>query len=192
MANKIIIGVLVFLTLITGGLGAYAILLNGRIDDVTGDIGTLNTELSTFRQETATGISDVKDNISGLGTELTTFKSETASQITGVTAEIDGVRDNIGTLESALTSFKSKTTSQISGVNREIAQSTINVQKIYQTVRKGVCEITDGEELLGSGFILDTDGHIITAQHVIDASFVKGHSAARRVLVVDIRQNDLS
>ena len=168
MANKIIIGVLVFLTLITGGLGAYAILLNGRIDDVTGDIGTLNTELSTFRQETATGISDVKDNISGLGTELTTFKSETASQITGVTAEIDGVRDNIGTLESALTSFKSKTTSQISGVNREIAQSTINVQKIYQTVRKGVCEITDGEELLGSGFILDTDGHIITAQHVID------------------------
>ena len=168
MANKIIIGILVFLTLVSGGLGAYSAILNNRIDDVTVDIGALSTELSAFRRETATGIGDVKDDINGLGTELTTFKSETASQITGVTAEIGGVRDNISTLESNLTSFKSKTTSLISGVNKEIAQSTINVQKIYQTVRRGVCEITDGEELLGSGFVLDTDGHIITAQHVID------------------------
>ncbi len=175
MANKIIIGILVFLVLVSGGLGAYGVILNNQIDDVKGDIGTLNTELSTFRQEAATEISDVKGNINALDTELTTldtelntFKSETTSQIADVTTEVDDVRDNLSTLDSDLSSFKSKTTSQISGVTQELAQSTINAQKLYQGVRKSVCEITDGEELLGSGFVFDTDGHIVTAQHVID------------------------
>jgi len=168
MANRITISILIFLALVTGGLSAYTVILNNRIDSITGNIDTLNAELSEFRQETAEGISGIRDNISGLGTDLNTYRSETASQITEINTQIDGVHDDISTVESDLASFESKTTSRISDVSDELSRLTINAQELYQSFRSGICEITDGAELLGSGFVLDTDGHIVTAQHVIE------------------------
>jgi len=179
MANKTIIGILVFLVLISGGLGAYSLILNKQID-------TLSNEVSVFKGETATEISDVRDNISTLDTELTVFKGETATKIGDVrdnistldtelavfegetAAKISSVRGNISTLDAEVTAFKGETATEIASVTTEISQSSINAQKLYESVRKAACEITDGEEWHGSGFVLDNRGYIITAHHVID------------------------
>ena len=172
MTNKIIVGILVFLMLIAGGLGTYSAILNGQIN-------TLSSELATFQREATTKISGVRGDISTLGTELTAFKQETATGISDVsgdistletklTSSISSVNGKVSRLDSELTTFKSATTSQIADVAEEVSRSTMNVPEIYQSVSQSLCEITDGEEILGSGFVFDAGGHIVTAQHVID------------------------
>lgn len=168
MANKLIASILVVLVLVAGGFGYYAFYLNSQIGEIRDDISTLRNELTDFRQETAAEISDVRSDVSTLDTDLTTFRSETASQFDDVTTEISDVKSDIKAVGSDLTSFKSETASQIAGVTTEISRSAINVPAIYDSAVKGVCEISDGQEWYGSGFVFGTEGYIVTAQHVID------------------------
>ena len=168
MANKLIISILVVLVIVAGGFGYYAFYLNGQVGDLKDDISTLKTELAGFRQETAAEISDVISDVTTLDTDLTTFRSETASRFDDVTGEISDVESDIRAVGSDLTTFKSETASQIAGVTTEISRSTINVPGIYNSAVKGLCEITDGQEWYGSGFVFGTEGYIITAQHVIE------------------------
>ena len=168
MANKLIISILVVLVLVAGGFGYFAFYLNSQIGDMRDDISTLSNELSTFRQETATEISNIESDVSTLSTDLTTFRSETASQFDDVTGEISDVKGDIKAVGGELTAFKSETASQIAGVTTEISRSTINVAGIYDSAIRGVCEITDGQEWFGSGFVFGAEGYIVTAQHVVD------------------------
>jgi len=168
MANKLTIIIFVVLVLVAGGFGYYVFYLNGQIGDLRDDISELTNELTDFRQETATEISDVRTDVSTLGTDLTTFRSETTSQFTDITSEISDVKGDIGAVGGDLTAFKSETASRIAGVTTEISQSTINVPGIYDSAIKGMCEITDGQEWYGSGFVYGAEGYIVTAQHVID------------------------
>jgi S1-C subfamily serine protease len=60
------------------------------------------------------------------------------------------------------------------------ATSTLSVNQIYKRAYKGVVEITvttvspyggpDSEQGQGSGFVYDTNGHIVTNQHVVDGA----------------------
>ena len=168
MTNKLGISILVVLVLVAGGFGYYAFYLNSQISDIRDDISILSNELSTFRQETAAEISDIESDVSILSTDLTTFRSETASRFDDVTDEISDVKGDIKAVGGDLTAFKSETASQIAGVTTEISRSTINVSGIYDSAIRGVCEITDGQEWFGSGFVFGAEGYIITAQHVID------------------------
>jgi len=168
MINKLVISILVMLVLVAGGFGYYAVYLNRQIADVRDDISTLGTELTDFRQETAAEIGEVRSDVGTLDTELTAFRSETASQFDDVTGEISDVEGNVRSLGSELSSFRSETASRITDVNTQLSQSAINVLGIYDSATKGVCEITDGEEWFGSGFVFGTEGYILTAQHVID------------------------
>ncbi len=122
MTNKVIIGILVFLLVITGGLGAYSV--------------NLGKEIGAFRQETAAQLNVIQGSISGLDTRVTALGTE-------------------------VTAFKTETAAQFS-------ESTINARKISERVIKGVCEITDGKRRLGSGFVFDARGYIVTNHHVVD------------------------
>lgn len=140
MFNKVIIGILVFLLVITSSLCAYAFNLTGEID-------ALSEQLAVSQKEHAAQISAVSKEqagqISALSDELATFKGETL-------AKIYTLDDEVG------------------GVATELEQSVINAGKLYQEVSKGIVRISDGEKTVGSGFAFDPDGHIVTPQHVVE------------------------
>jgi len=44
----------------------------------------------------------------------------------------------------------------------------MNASEVYQRVSQATVRVSNGETLIGSGFIFDTDSHVITAHHVIE------------------------
>jgi S1-C subfamily serine protease len=172
MGNKIIIGLLVFLLMAAGGLGGYSAYLNRQLSDATSDIASLetklDTELAVLRQKTSAEFDEVKEDLGTIDSELTSFEEETASVFSGVQGSLSTLDSELNSLGGRLATFRSETASRIGDVAASLSQSTIDVQSIYADVRQSVCEITDGELSLGSGFVYGEDGHVITAQHVIE------------------------
>jgi S1-C subfamily serine protease len=56
----------------------------------------------------------------------------------------------------------------LDAVATDMEQSVINASKLYQEVSPSIVQISDGENMLGTGFIFDAEGHILTPQHVIE------------------------
>jgi serine protease Do len=129
MLNKAIIGVLIFVVVLTGALGAYAF--------------HLGEQLSVSHQQQAA-------EISALHQEMATFKGEALASTREALARIDALDDELRV------------------VTTEVEQSVINAGKLYQEVSQGIVGISDGERIVGSGFAFDTDGHILTPQHVVE------------------------
>ena len=173
---KVIIGLLFFLLVAIVGVGVYA------FDLLNNQIGTLNDELTAFRGETASQIETVSD-------ELTAFRGETASQIETVRDELTAFRGETAsqmTVRDELTAFRGETASQIETVSDELTvfrgetagqietvrdeQTGAYVSKIYEQVKWGVVEVVvkkEDEESIGSGFVFDAKGHIVTNYHVV-------------------------
>jgi S1-C subfamily serine protease len=83
--------------------------------------------------------------------------------------------EEIGALRQELTTFSGETLARINtlddelkGVTTELEQSVINVGKLYQEVSPGIVRISDGEKIIGTGFVFDSEGHILTPQHVVE------------------------
>jgi S1-C subfamily serine protease len=58
--------------------------------------------------------------------------------------------------------------SELKGVALEIKQSLVDISALYQEVSPGIVRISNGKEVLGTGFAFDAEGHILTPQHVIE------------------------
>jgi S1-C subfamily serine protease len=81
--------------------------------------------------------------ISALGDEMVTLRGETL--------------DRIDTLDN-----------ELKGIALEMEQSLINAVELYQEASQGIVRISDGERILGSGFVFDAEGHVLTPQHVVE------------------------
>jgi len=170
MANKVIIGILVFLVVLCSGLGYYSYTLSQQINSLGG-------QLSVFQIEQAARI----DAISG---ELTTFRGETLTRISSLIKGLDGNLTRIGTLENeidqTLASIGSledrtvETTAKIDALEgairgaAEVSHIVIDANKVYQRVSQATVRISNGERTIGSGFILDSEAHVVTAHHVVE------------------------
>ncbi len=167
MANKVIIGILVLLVILTGGIGYYSYTLNQQIDDLgerltgfqteqTARIDAMSDEIGGLWQESNT----LGNLIEGVRSEVDTLDSElgaTEDRISGMEDEIAGVSTQVGTLYE-----------RISSAEADISRSVINTSELYKRVVRATVRITNGESVAGSGFIYDNDGHVITAHHVVD------------------------
>jgi len=136
MFNKVIIGILIFLLLLSGALGAYAFRL-------TEEISALGEQLTVSQQQQAA-------EIGTLHQDLTTFSQETLASTRETQARIDNLDH------------------ELKGITTELGQSVINVGKLYQEVSPSIVRISDGKEIIGTGFVFDSEGHILTPQHVVE------------------------
>ncbi|UCB42694.1 MAG: trypsin-like peptidase domain-containing protein [Dehalococcoidales bacterium] len=156
MVNKVLIVILVLLVILNGAIGAYAYLLNKDIDtlseQLTDQISAVRTEVTALSEETEArfdvideGVQSNQASIDALGDRLDEELAQTSDKIAGLEAGIGGIRSELAAIEPGL-----------------------EADEVYQAVSPAVVEVSDGEQTVGSGFIFDTDGHVVTANHVVD------------------------
>ena len=157
MANKVIIGILIFLVIISGGVGAYAYLLNQQVE-------ALGVQLEGFQQEQSARISAISGEVAALRWQTMDRIDALKTEIDGVQTEIGNLRDEIGATRERITSLEE----EIDEVSAEMAHSRLDAVELYQKARQAAVRIGDGDRLIGSGFIVDDEGHVITANHVVE------------------------
>jgi len=170
MSNKVIIGILVFLVMLSGGLGYYAYTLNQQFN-------SLSEQLTAFQVEQATRIDDISDKLNTLSVETLTRVShleskidENLTQIAVLKDELDGSLAKIVTLEDKLDGTSAKIDileSEIRAIPK-LPQSVMDASEVYQRVSQATVRISDGERTIGSGFIFDSEAHVLTAHHVVE------------------------
>ena len=171
MINKVIIGILVFLMILSGGLCYYSYTLSEQVY-------SLSEQLTTFQEEQATRIGAISDELLTLRGETVTRFNALQNEIDETLIRIDTLEDNvsgtlatIGTLEvemgRTLTNIDNLE-NKIASVAGEVSKSVMNASAVYQRVNQATVEISDGERTIGSGFILDSEAHVVTAQHVVE------------------------
>jgi S1-C subfamily serine protease len=171
MANKITIGLLIFLLILAGGFGYYAYTSYQERN-------LIREALSDFQTNQAAQAEAIRGEISSLGNEL---QSELDNLGAGVdkniaqAVELEGmIEDNLASLD-VLGEEVSENLDRIDTMRRELSIATephgfvIDAPDVYQKVSQAVIRISDGERTIGSGFIYNTEGHVLTANHVIDA-----------------------
>jgi S1-C subfamily serine protease len=167
MSNKIILGVLVLLVVIAGGTGYYSYTLNQRLDG-------LDRALAAYQVEQAGRIGEVSDNLARLETDSDTL----ASQLTGVNNEItslggalaaagnrtSGIEENVAGISGRVNDLATRLAATEAG----ISSAMFAPAAVYRTVSPATVRITNGESVIGSGFIYDSQRHVVTAWHVVE------------------------
>ena len=170
MTNKVVIGILIFLVALSGGLGYHAYTLNQQINllgeqmvvlqtEQATRIDTLSSEFTTLRGEILTRFGDLKGEIDKNLTQIDTLEDEMGenlAQIDTLKDKIDGTSAKVDTLEGEI------------GDTTGLSKSVIDANKVYQQVSQATVRISNGERTIGSGFIFDNEGHVLTAQHVVE------------------------
>ncbi len=154
MFNKVMIGISVFLVMVSGGLGAYAYTLSQQI-------GTLGQALTDYQAEQTARISSITGELTAIDSDLADFKTEALDKI-------DAVDEDLGNTRSEIKSVQGEMNDKIASVTSQRSDSVINAVKIYQKVSQASVRITDGGRLVGSGFVFDARGHVVTAYHVVE------------------------
>jgi S1-C subfamily serine protease len=150
MMNKIMVGILALLVLLTAGLGYYTYTLNRQIDD-------LSEQLTSLETEQAAGLAAVSGEITDLRQETTAGLADLDESLGLAQAEITGLNSRVAATED-----------RIDEAVAGIAGSILDASAVYEEVSRVTVRITNGEGTIGSGVIWDAAGHVVTAHHVIE------------------------
>ena len=169
MMNRITIGLLVFLLFLAGGFGYYAYTSYQQMN-------LMREELSTFQTAQAAQAEAIRGEIASLSNELQTKLDNLGANLDKNIAhavDLEGkVEDNLALID-ALGEEVSENLGRIDTIGRELTKATemagfvIDAPDVYQKVSQAVIRISNGERTVGSGFIYDSEGHVLTAHHVI-------------------------
>ncbi len=173
MANRLIIGILVLLVVLTGGIGYYSFNLNGQVDRLseritvfedkqTASVRAVSDELASLRTRTESGLTSLESKAASAQTDITAMKSDLAT----AQDRLATVTENISAVSSQVTTLDKRIAGAETGLSR-LSNSLIDAVTIYQKAVRATVRITNGQNTAGSGFIYDTDGRVVTAYHVI-------------------------
>lgn len=160
MTNKVLIGILVFLVILSGALGAYSYLLTREIDTLGEQLTVFQDNFTAFEAESITRFDVLEKGINGTLARIGTLEDElsgTQNKIGTLEDELSGTLARIGTLDG-----------EIKNVAAQIPESGLDTISIYQGVSQAVVRISNGYDVVGSGFIIDADAHVVTAYHVVE------------------------
>ncbi|MFC2122370.1 S1C family serine protease [Bacteroidota bacterium] len=153
MANKVIIIILVFLVVISGGLGAYSYLLSQQI-------GLISGQLASLQQEQSVRLGAIGDGLSAFRLQTTSNINILKGDIGGASTRMDNLQMEVGTLRDDI--------KEIDDIATGLSQSVLSADMLYQMVVAASARIGDGDRLVGSGFVYDNNGHVVTANHVVE------------------------
>jgi S1-C subfamily serine protease len=164
MTNKLVLGILILLVFYAVGVGFYNYNLNQNIDrlgerfsaleaEQTNRLDALDAGLVDLQNETLDRLGDLEEKIEESLSSTGTIQEE----ISGVSEEILDINSGLGGLDERITQLEN-----------ELAESGIDPEAVFEQVSAATVRISDGEFTRGSGVIMDTESHVITAQHVID------------------------
>ncbi len=171
MANRVIAGALVVLVLATTAAGVYAYRLTGEIDALTGEIGALGDELAALRDEQGEQLLSIES----VSDALTVHSDKAAASRGSLDARLQAGLDRITASEEAARQTQASIDGieqGIAGLDAEIKQvaadAPLQADDVYSAVNQAVVEVTDGVFTIGTGFVYDSDGHVVTANHVVE------------------------
>lgn len=170
MTNKIIIGLLIFLLVLVGGFGYFTYTFHQQVN-------LMREELNMSRSEQTAQVEAARGELMSLRSELQTGLNNLGTEIDENTAHTvlleDKVDANLAMID-ALEKGVSGNAERLDAMKQELAETTelagsvINAHDVYRKASKAVVRISNGQRTIGSGFIYDPEGHILTAHHVID------------------------
>ena len=164
MTNKLVLGILALLVLYAAGVGICNYMLNQDIDrleerfsaleaEQTNRLDALDAGLVDLQNETLDGLKTLEEKIEESLSGIATIQEE----ISDVNEEILDITSGLGVLDERITELEA-----------ELAAFGIDPEAVFEQVNAATVRISDGEFTRGSGVIMDTESHVITAQHVID------------------------
>jgi serine protease Do len=170
MSNKLIIGILALLVILTGGIGYYSFSLNqqlGRMEDRLAEserlqqsgLANVSGQIGGLRAETVTGFTALKEDVEGTQSDVNALGDELA-------ATSERIEENIGDVDSSVAALDTRLSTAEDNLSG-ISGSNIDAAGLYRKVSQATVRISDGQNTVGSGFILDKEGHVVTAEHVI-------------------------
>ena len=169
MANKITIGLLIFLLLLAGGFGYYACTSHQQMNLMREELNAFQVEHAAQADALSDGLLSLKDELQtgldGLGAEIDKSIAHTAD----LTAKVDANLDTIDILENEMAANAALIETVKQEVDKTVgaAGSFMNVPDVYREASQIVARISDGQMTVGSGFIYSFEGHVLTAHHVI-------------------------
>jgi S1-C subfamily serine protease len=83
-------------------------------------------------------------------------------------AEISALRHEMVAQGEEMQATLDALDNELKGVALGMEQSLINAGELYQEASQSIVRVSDGEKVLGSGFVFDAEGHILTPQHVVE------------------------
>lgn len=170
MASKTIIIMLAILLILASAIGVYSYQLNGEIDSLSEQLTTLraaatasvdkvSSTLATYTQETNSKLATITQESN---TELATIDQEIQYNRDSILASEEAVKQN----SHLLSELKDEVITIVEGLTEK--KTWLQADSIYEAVNHAVIEVSDGRNTIGSGFIYDNQGHVVTASHVIE------------------------
>ena len=170
MVNKVTIGLLVLLLFFVGGFGYYTYTFHQQVN-------MMRVELNTFQNEQAARTEVIQSEIMSLNNELRAGLDNLGAEIDKNIAHSVDLEDKVGASLAVIDTLEQRVggnLEEIASIKQELTEAAeiagpvMNTPKVYQKVNQAVVRISNGQGTVGSGFIYSSEGHVLTAHHVID------------------------
>ncbi|MEE8420898.1 MAG: trypsin-like peptidase domain-containing protein [Dehalococcoidales bacterium] len=176
MRNKILMVFLALLIIISGGLSYYAYTVSRQVEILSDQLAGLSAEQAE-RIDTLSGeLSLQKEEILSQVGELESGINRNLGKIGGLESEIGGIDENrlqLGVMaddiirsqdRARLLEVEIKETAELT---KSFSGGVLDANLAFEIVNQATVGISDGTQIIGSGFVYDNEGHAVTAQHVV-------------------------
>ncbi|MCH8863987.1 MAG: trypsin-like peptidase domain-containing protein [Chloroflexi bacterium] len=176
MGNKILMGVLILLVILSGSVSYYSYTVSRQVEIVSEQLARLNSEQAE-RIDTLSGELTVQKTeiLSEVG-ELESGINQNLGKIGGLESKIDGIEENrlqIDGLEGEISRSQDRTRlledeiKETAELSKSLSGAVLDANLAFEIVNQATVSISDGTQTIGSGFVYDNEGHAVTAQHVV-------------------------
>ncbi len=172
MGNRIVIGFLVFLVIISGGIGYYAFTVSQQVGSLSEQLNRVQAEQAASIDLLGQELAEQEEDFRKEFIEVQSSLRQSLSAIKGLEDRADSALLQLESLEDGLSQTQDRTDEleEEIAANTELARSlagaTIDAAGAFERVGQATVRISNGERTIGSGFVYDDAAHIITAQHV--------------------------